>query len=191
MTRSCSDGPRAAGFCTMTWLPTTIGADRPPYGTRQRKFSPLMAHFSGSPVSREMPSRLGPRASGQSPTGTRRGPWAETSRPALTTRAPRSDVFFSIIMATPLILPSLPAVLQYSTPAASESHARAHPEGARGSVLPDEPRRCEARIGERDWNVARVERIAHPDLAEGMAAAQARAQVRQRVGLLAGGVRII
>ena len=38
----------------------TTGAERPPYGTRQRKFSPFSVHFSMSPVSREIPSRVGP-----------------------------------------------------------------------------------------------------------------------------------
>jgi hypothetical protein len=61
-------------------LPTTIGVDRPPYGARQRKFSPLSAHLSIRPVSFETPSRLGPRMSGQSPMATRRGPCADTLR---------------------------------------------------------------------------------------------------------------
>ena len=56
----------------------TIGAERPPYGTRHRKFSPFSAHFSISPVSREIPSRFGPRTSGQSPSATRRGACADT-----------------------------------------------------------------------------------------------------------------
>src|SRR5512132_1884273 len=50
----------------------TIGADRPPYGARQRKFSPLSAQRPTSPVSGEVPSRFGPRASGQSPFATLR-----------------------------------------------------------------------------------------------------------------------
>ena len=55
----------------------TTGVDRPPYGTRQRKFSPFSFHELMSPVSREMPSRFGPLSSGQSPTRTRRGAcWA-------------------------------------------------------------------------------------------------------------------
>jgi len=55
----------------------TIGVERPPPGTRHRKFSPFSAHFSMSPVSREMPSRFGPRISGQSPSATRRGACAD------------------------------------------------------------------------------------------------------------------
>src|SRR5687768_2354105 len=58
----------------------TMGADRPPYGARHRKFSPFSAHLSIRPVSFETPSRLGPRMSGQSPIATRRGPWAETPK---------------------------------------------------------------------------------------------------------------
>src|SRR5438093_11969719 len=54
-----------------------MGADRPPNGARQRKFWPLIAHLSMSLVSGETPSRLGPRASGQSPRATLRGPCAE------------------------------------------------------------------------------------------------------------------
>src|SRR5438034_8269089 len=54
-----------------------MGADRPPNGARQRKFWPLIAHLSMSLVSCETPSRLGPRASGQSPRATLRGPCAE------------------------------------------------------------------------------------------------------------------
>src|SRR5580765_5852052 len=50
----------------------TIGADRPPYGARQRKFSPFSAQRPTSPVSGEVPSRFGPRASGQSPFATLR-----------------------------------------------------------------------------------------------------------------------
>src|SRR5690242_9962744 len=44
------------------------GAERPPYLAFQARFSPASDHFSGRPFSREMPSRSGPRQSGQSPT---------------------------------------------------------------------------------------------------------------------------
>src|SRR5262245_55227463 len=71
----------------------TMGADRPPYGTRQRKFSPLRAHLSMRPVSREMPSRLGPRISGQSPTATRRGPSAVTEIDAASSAAAATQDF--------------------------------------------------------------------------------------------------
>src|SRR5215203_5195540 len=76
ITRSCSDGPRPDGFCTYTRLPITIGAERPPNGTRHRRFAPLRSHEEGSPVSVDRPSRFAPRASGQSPSATRRGPCA-------------------------------------------------------------------------------------------------------------------
>src|SRR5437588_9260575 len=67
-----------------------MGAERPPYGARQRKFSPLSAHFSGRPVSSELPSRLGPLASGQSPSAIRRpacgaaGAFCAARRPCVT-----------------------------------------------------------------------------------------------------------
>src|SRR5687767_13394242 len=53
-------------------LPITIGAERPPKGTRHSRFVPLRSHEDGRPVSAEMPSRFVPRASGQSPSATRR-----------------------------------------------------------------------------------------------------------------------
>jgi len=52
----------------------TMGADRPPYGDRQRKFWPLRAHFSTRPVSFETPSRLG--ASSFGPVAQRHAPRA-------------------------------------------------------------------------------------------------------------------
>src|ERR1051325_515984 len=44
----------------------TIGAERPPYGARQARFSPLGDHLTGRFFSVEMPSRFGPRHSAQS-----------------------------------------------------------------------------------------------------------------------------
>src|SRR3972149_1263891 len=38
----------------------TTGADRPPYGTRHRKFSPLRPHRSIRPISRAIPPPPGP-----------------------------------------------------------------------------------------------------------------------------------
>src|SRR5262245_41187560 len=104
ITRSCRSGPRPDGFCTYTRLPITIGADRPPYGTRQRKFWPFSANFSGRPVSFEMPSRFGPRASGQSPTATPRGAaggvlcCADATSPAAVTSAKIRLLCFRIII---------------------------------------------------------------------------------------------
>ena len=81
----------------------TIGAERPPYGTRQRKFSPFSAHLSISPVSREMPSRFGPRISGQSPTATRRGACAESETPTARAASAEREVTFCS-MSDPLRL---------------------------------------------------------------------------------------
>src|SRR5262245_53791205 len=80
-------------------------------------FWPLSAHLSGSPVSCDTPSRLGPRASGQSPSMTLRGPAAESPpppcaaskvvdaiSPALTTTAANND-FFSIFIALLAVTP--------------------------------------------------------------------------------------
>src|SRR5882724_10977388 len=63
----------------------TTGAERPPYGARQRKFCPLSAHFSIRPLSSETPFRCGPRDSGQSPSETLRGPCAEMNTPSART----------------------------------------------------------------------------------------------------------
>src|SRR5262249_21898656 len=88
----------------------TIGADRPPYGTRHRKFSPLSAHLSMSPVSREMPSRFGPRISGQSPIAMRRGPCAPSVTQRRTAVAASHESGFTIglpqigVSKIPLIL---------------------------------------------------------------------------------------
>src|SRR5688572_10786267 len=49
-----------------------MGAERPPKGTRHSRFVPLRSHEDGRPVSAELPSRFAPRASGQSPSATRR-----------------------------------------------------------------------------------------------------------------------
>src|SRR5918994_4796363 len=72
ITRSCRAGPRPDGFWTYRRWPITIGAERPPKGTRHRRLLPLRSHEDGSPVSAEEPSRCAPRASGQSPSATRR-----------------------------------------------------------------------------------------------------------------------
>src|SRR5688572_13015153 len=45
----------------------TIGAERPPYGAFQARFSPAGDQRPGRFFSREMPSRAGPRHSAQSP----------------------------------------------------------------------------------------------------------------------------
>src|ERR1044072_9662637 len=45
----------------------TIGAERPPYGARQARLSPVGDHLTGKFFSLEMPSRFGPRHSAQSP----------------------------------------------------------------------------------------------------------------------------
>src|ERR1700683_1149575 len=81
-------------------LPRTTGADRPPYGARHRKFSPLIAHFSGKPVSADVPSPFGPPCPGQSPRATRRGPCAHTETQRHKTTAARSHEFFSIITSS-------------------------------------------------------------------------------------------
>jgi hypothetical protein len=44
----------------------TIGAERPPYGAFQARFSPEGDHFTGKFFSVDVPSRRGPRQSGQS-----------------------------------------------------------------------------------------------------------------------------
>src|ERR1044072_2196903 len=66
MTRSCSVSPMPAMFCRYTRSPITIGAERPPYGARQARFSPVGDHLTGRFFSVEMPSRAGPRHSAQS-----------------------------------------------------------------------------------------------------------------------------
>src|SRR2546426_929731 len=96
ITRSWSVGPRPLGFCTQTRLPITIGADRPPYGARQRKFRPFNSHLSIRPVSFDVPLRFGPRISGQSPSGTRLGPWPDASVPAARMRANSRAVVFDM-----------------------------------------------------------------------------------------------
>src|SRR5262245_11664909 len=74
----------------------TMGVDRPPPGTRHRKFSPFSFHVLIRPFSTEAPSRLGPRSSGQSPARTLRGLWAgrETHSPAII--AATRQVLFSM-----------------------------------------------------------------------------------------------
>src|SRR5258707_2043303 len=80
----------------------TIGADRPPYGTRHRKFWPFSAHLSTSPVSRDTPLRSGPRISGQSPSATppRAGGACAAVSAALTANAISTSVFFTIVIVS-------------------------------------------------------------------------------------------
>src|SRR5688500_4674407 len=78
----------------------TIGVERPPYGARHRKFSPFSFQLSSRPVSVELPSRLGPRISGQSPAAgpPPRGACPCTTHvvPSAAPRAASSVHFFSI-----------------------------------------------------------------------------------------------
>src|SRR5262245_38032757 len=215
ITRSWRSGPRPDGFCTYTRLPITIGADRPPYGTRQRKFWPFNAHFSGRPVSFEMPSRFGPRASGQSPIAIPRGCWADVKRPAPRMRAKtklqdctmaglqdgkaRIERAFRswALLCNLAIMPSCLLAIPLSCHPAffamprSESHARAQPECPRRARFADESRRRQAGIRQRYGDVPSVEGIADPHFAERAVAAQSRAQVRQRVRVLAHCVRVV
>src|SRR5439155_590025 len=227
-----------------------MGADRPPNGARQRKFWPLIAHLSMSLVSGETPSRLGPRASGQSPRATLRGPCAEPVSAASVASANARAVrhrFLSIVFIArspydtrhvsvsrcthPKMQPRshedaknarrMPSrertsrstqrpqrtqrkrVSQRpSRPLRSnggvtyfytllETHPSSYPERPWCPVLADEPGPRKARIRERDRHVAGVERVADPDLAEGVLRPQAGAKVRQRIGALACGVRVV
>src|SRR6187431_2049389 len=59
----------------------TIGAERPPNGARHSRFEPFISHVVGRLVSADVPSRFAPRASGQSPMATRRGPCARAGVP--------------------------------------------------------------------------------------------------------------
>ena len=76
----------------------TIGAERPPYGARHRKFWPLSGHFSIRPFSSETPSRCGPRISGQSPSATRldAATWADASIPSGTSSVTSTQIRFSM-----------------------------------------------------------------------------------------------
>src|SRR5262249_6468494 len=74
----------------------TAAAERPPWGARQRKPWPFIVHFSMSPFSSDRPSRCGPRASGQSPSATLWGPWAEVSALKRSTRGPTTSSRFSM-----------------------------------------------------------------------------------------------
>src|SRR5579871_745569 len=65
-TRSISSLPLPKAFCTYTRSPFTTGAERPPNGAFQARFSPAKVHFSGKFCSSDLPSRMGPRQSGQS-----------------------------------------------------------------------------------------------------------------------------
>jgi hypothetical protein len=71
-----------------------MGADRPPYGARHRRFCPLSDQESMSWLSREIPSRFGPRISGQSPTGTWPALCAVIETPAATITPTSSQSFF-------------------------------------------------------------------------------------------------
>src|SRR5262245_32531042 len=210
ITRSCRSGPRPDGFCTYTRLPITIGADRPPYGTRQRKFWPFSANFSGRPVSFEMPSRFGPRASGQSPTATPRGAaggvlcCADATNPAAVTSAKIRLLCFRIIILRSRLTAETAEIAETritklsacSAPSAvkrghSKRNTRAQPERPRRACFADESRRRQAGIRQRHGDIPSVKRIADPDFAERAVAAQSRAQVRQRVRVLADRVRVV
>src|SRR5262249_43740088 len=65
-TRSCIDSPSPAVLNRYTRPFITIGDERPPKGAFHTRFSPLGDHLVGSPFSDEVPSRAGPRQSGQS-----------------------------------------------------------------------------------------------------------------------------
>ena len=80
--------------CPSRWAPSGRHT-----GARHRKFSPLSAHFSGSPVSADRPSRLGPRISGQSPSDTRRGPCPSRTDPRMKTAARKTPHFFSMTIS--------------------------------------------------------------------------------------------
>ncbi len=74
ITRSCSAAPRPTGFCTYTRSPITTGVDRPPYGTRHRKFSPFsFQRVDEAGLPRDAvavgPSELGPVADAHAARG--------------------------------------------------------------------------------------------------------------------------
>ena len=73
----------------------------------------------------------------------------------------------------------------------SELHSRAQPERARRTVLADESGWRQLAVGERDRNVGRVERVADPALCEEELAANAAAEVHERVGVLTLRVRFV
>src|SRR6186713_599030 len=73
-----------------------MGVERPPPGTRHRKFSPFNFHELMRPFSTEMPSRLGPRSSGQSPARTLRGLSAGSDTHSPATSAATRQVLFSM-----------------------------------------------------------------------------------------------
>src|SRR5215470_10497986 len=71
-TRSCMESPSPEELKRKRRPPMMIGVDLPPYGAFQRRPSPFGDHLTGSPVSGDVPSRAGPRQSGQSlPDGER------------------------------------------------------------------------------------------------------------------------
>src|ERR1039457_3962464 len=76
------------------------GVERPPYVAFQARLSPLSDHFSGSPFSREVPSRFGPRQSGQSPSPDGACAWRASAANGIASRA------FSrtLLIETPLVV---------------------------------------------------------------------------------------
>jgi hypothetical protein len=78
-----------------TRLFITIGAERPPYGAFQARFSPESDHFDGKPFSGLMPSRAGPRQSAQSLAT------AETARNRMTMMQKYLDGRFVILDLAP------------------------------------------------------------------------------------------
>src|SRR5687767_4658644 len=74
----------------------TMGVERPPYGTRHRKFSPFSFQVLMRPFSTETPSRFGPRSSGQSPARTRLEPCAGSDTHSAATIAATRLILFNI-----------------------------------------------------------------------------------------------
>src|SRR5262245_14529568 len=72
-----------------------------------------------------------------------------------------------------------------------ERDAGVYAERARPSHLPDETRGRELTVRKRDRDVARVERVPHPEFGEEIPPARAAAEIRERVGILAGQVHIV
>src|SRR3972149_10407861 len=157
----------------------TTGADRPPYGTRHRKFSPLRPHRSIRPISREIPSRPGPRGSGQSPSETRRGPWADTARPR--TSRPRATGRANLFsMHAPRVgMPPAPTTrhpvgsvrapgLRSGATLSSKRHSSRHAERAGAADLTQEAGRRKAGVREGERGVAGVEGVPDPQLGKKM-----------------------
>ena len=85
----------------------TMGVERPPPGTRHRKFSPFSFQVLMRPFSTEMPSRLGPRSSGQSPARTRLGPCAGSDTQSPATMVVTRQILFNMNASLDAILLSL------------------------------------------------------------------------------------